>query len=69
MAPCLGAPRRRRLAAGPASAAGGKATAFAGKHGGGLKLKIAAPPVDKKANAHLLAWLAAQPGVPKSVVP
>ena len=43
-------------------------TAVVGEHGGRLKLKIAAPAVDNKANAHLLAWLAAQWGVPKSVV-
>jgi uncharacterized protein (TIGR00251 family) len=47
---------------------GAKLTAAVGEHGGRLKLKIAAPPVDNKANAHLLAWLAAQLGVPKSAV-
>ena len=47
---------------------GAKLTAAVGEHGGRLKLKIAAPPVDNKANAHLLAWLAAQLGVPKSKV-
>lgn len=47
---------------------GAKVTAAAGEHGGRLKLKIAAPPVDNKANVHLLAWLAAQLGVPKSAV-
>jgi len=47
---------------------GAKATAVVGEHGGRLKLKIAAPPVDNKANAHLLVWLAAQLGVPKSAV-
>ena len=47
---------------------GAKTTSCAGEHGGRLKLKIAAPPVDNKANAHLLAWLAAQLGVPKSAV-
>jgi uncharacterized protein len=66
--PGLGAPRRRRLAAGAARAAGGKNHGGRGEHGGRLKLKIAAPPVDNKANAHLLAWLAAQLGVPKSAV-
>ncbi len=40
-----------------------------GEHGGRPKLKIVAPPVDNKANVHLPAWLAAQPGVPKSAVP
>jgi len=47
---------------------GAKRTEAVGEHGGRLKLKIAAPPVDNKANAHLLAWLAAQLGVPKSAV-
>ena len=47
---------------------GARITAAVGEHGGRLKLKIAAPPVDNKANAHLLAWLAAQLGVPKSAV-
>jgi len=47
---------------------GAKSTSVAGEHGGRLKLKIAAPPVDNKANAHLLAWLAAQLGLPKSAV-
>ena len=46
-----------------------RVTAVAGEHGGRLKLKIAAPAVDNKANAYLLAWLAAQWGVPKSAVP
>ncbi|MBI1284639.1 MAG: DUF167 domain-containing protein [Thiobacillus sp.] len=47
---------------------GAKVTAAAGEHGGRLKLKIAAPPVDNKANAHLLSWLATQLDVPKSAV-
>lgn len=47
---------------------GAKTTSTMGEHGGRLKLKIAAAPVDNKANAHLLAWLAAQLGVPKSSV-
>lgn len=47
---------------------GAKVTAAVGEHGGRLKLKIAAPPVDNKANAHLLAWLAARLGVPKSAL-
>ena len=47
---------------------GAKVTAAVGEHGGRLKLKISAPAVDNKANAHLLAWLAVQLGVPKSAV-
>lgn len=47
---------------------GAKTTCAVGEHDGRLKLKIAAPPVDNKANAHLLAWLAERLGVPKSGV-
>jgi hypothetical protein len=47
---------------------GAKLTVVIGEHGGRLKLKIAAPAVDNKANVHLLAWLAAQLGLPKSGV-
>lgn len=47
---------------------GAKATAVVGEHDGRLKLKVAAPPVDNKANKHLLDWLAARLGVPKSAV-
>lgn len=47
---------------------GAKTTAAVGVHGGRLKLKISAPPVDNKANVQLLTWLAAQLGVPKSAV-
>lgn len=47
---------------------GAKTTQAVGEHGGRLKLKIAAPPVDNKANAHLLAWLADRLGVPKASV-
>ena len=47
---------------------GAKSTSVVGEHGGRLKLKISAPPVDNKANAHLLGWLAARLGLPKSAV-
>ncbi len=47
---------------------GARTTGVAGVHGGRLKLKIAAPPVDNKANEQLLAWLAAALGVPKSAL-
>ncbi|MHB0973377.1 MAG: DUF167 domain-containing protein [Thiobacillus sp.] len=47
---------------------GAKSTSVVGEHGGRLKLKISAPPVDNKANVHLLTWLAAQLGVPRSAV-
>jgi len=47
---------------------GAKASAVVGEHDGRLKLKIAAPAVDNKANAALLTWLAAQLEVPKSAL-
>jgi uncharacterized protein (TIGR00251 family) len=37
-----------------------------GLHGDRLKLRITAPPVDGKANAHLLQWLSKLFRVPKS---
>jgi uncharacterized protein (TIGR00251 family) len=45
-----------------------KRTEFAGLHGGAMKLRLAAPPVDGKANAVLCAFLADFCGVPKSAV-
>ena len=38
---------------------------FAGEHGGRLKLRLAAPPIDGKANAALVAFLADYFNVPK----
>ncbi|NWK77452.1 DUF167 domain-containing protein [Aquitalea sp. LB_tupeE] len=37
---------------------GARKTEVAGEHGDCLKIRLAAPPVDGKANAALLAWLA-----------
>ena len=39
-----------------------------GEHGGRLKLALTAPPVDGKANAALLAFLAERLGLPKSAL-
>ncbi|MDY0013269.1 MAG: DUF167 family protein [Rhodocyclaceae bacterium] len=47
---------------------GAKLTGFAGPHGAAMKLRLAAPPVDGKANAALAAFLAEFCGVPKSAV-
>lgn len=41
---------------------------IAGVHGGSLKIRITAPPVEGKANAHLLQFLAAEFGVSRRAV-
>ena len=47
---------------------GAKRTEFAGMHGERMKVKLAAPPVEGKANAALIEFLAGQYGVPKKNV-
>lgn len=47
---------------------GAKKTEVAGQHGDALKIRLAAPPVDGKANDALIAFLAARLGVPKAHV-
>ena len=47
---------------------GAKRTEFAGKHGERLKVRLAAPPADGKANAALIEFLAAHYGVSRSCV-
>jgi len=47
---------------------GAKTTGFAGRHGDAMKLRLAAPPVDGKANKALLAFLADYCAVPRSAV-
>jgi len=42
-----------------------KRTGADGLHDGALRVRLAAPPVDGKANEALLAWLAAELGVPR----
>jgi uncharacterized protein (TIGR00251 family) len=45
---------------------GAKKTGIVGLHGEALKIRLAAPPVDGKANAALLAFLAERLNVPKA---
>jgi len=47
---------------------GAKKTEVVGMHGDALKIRLAAPPVDGKANACLLAFLADQLGVAKASI-
>lgn len=47
---------------------GAKRTECAGLHGEALKIRLAAPPVDGKANEALIAYLAKTLGVAKSQV-
>ena len=47
---------------------GAKKTEIVGIHGDALKIRLAAPPVDGKANAALIAFVAARLGLAKSAV-
>jgi uncharacterized protein (TIGR00251 family) len=48
--------------------AGARRTEFAGRHGDAWKLKVAAPPVDGKANTAIVKFIAKLAGVPASRV-
>jgi uncharacterized protein (TIGR00251 family) len=47
---------------------GAKAQRSAGLHGDALKIRLAAPPIDGRANAALLAFVAQRLGLAKSAV-
>jgi uncharacterized protein len=47
---------------------GAKKTEVVGMHGDALKIRLAAPPVDGKANAALIAFVAERLGLAKSAV-
>lgn len=44
---------------------GARRTEVCGEHGGRLKIAIAAPPLDGRANEALIRWLAVQLGLPR----
>jgi hypothetical protein len=67
------APWWRRAADGSVTIAvhvqpGAKTTGIAGRHGEALKVRLAAPPVDGKANAALVDYLARRLGVARGQV-
>ena len=47
---------------------GAKTTEIVGLHGDALKIRLAAPPVDGKANASLIAFIADRLGTAKSAI-
>lgn len=47
---------------------GAKKSEFAGMHGDALKIRLAAPPVDGKANDALVRFVAERLGLPRSAV-
>ncbi len=47
---------------------GAKKTEFAGRHGDALKIRLAAPPVDGKANEALIKFVSETLKLPKSAV-
>jgi len=47
---------------------GAKRTEFVGLHGEALKIRLAAPPIDGKANKVLTSFLAEYLGVPKAAI-
>ncbi len=47
---------------------GASTSEVAGLHGERIKIRIASPPVDGRANAVLIAWLAKRTGLPRRAV-
>ena len=65
--PCLSARGERTLLA-VAVTPNARRTGADGLHDGALRVRLAAPPVDGKANEALTTWLASQLGLPKRAV-
>jgi uncharacterized protein (TIGR00251 family) len=65
--PCLAVRGERTLLA-VAVTPNAKRTGADGLHDGALRVRLAAPPVDGKANEALTAWLASELGLPKRAV-
>lgn len=61
-------PEERRLTLQIHAQPNAKSTAATGFHGDALKIRIAAPAVDDKANAALLSWLADELGLARSTL-
>lgn len=47
---------------------GARRTAYGGEHGGRLKIAVAAPPLDGRANDALIEWVAERLGLPRRQV-
>lgn len=65
---CRYRPAEARLTLSIHARPGAKTSDAAGLHGDALKVHIAAPAVDDKANAELLRWLAAALDLPRSAL-
>ena len=63
--PCLHRRDARHLLLDLVVSPGARRTGADGLHDGALRVRLAAPPVDGKANAALLAWLAGELGLPR----
>ncbi len=62
----MGNAQRLKLAI--AATPGARTTEAAGAYGDALRVRLAAPPVDGKANAALIAWAAQAFGLPRAAV-
>ena len=62
----MSAAHRLKLAI--AATPGARKTEAAGAYGDALRVRLAAPPVDGKANAALIAWAAQAFGLPRAAV-